>query len=57
MWKASGLCDPKFYGLKKLLEDNVASGEKLGASLYVDIGGEPVVDMYAGFVDEAKTQP
>ncbi|KAJ6099132.1 beta-lactamase [Penicillium canescens] len=57
MSKAGGLCDPKFYGLKKLLEDNVASGEELGASLYVDVGGKLVVDMYAGFMDEAKTQP
>ncbi|CAG8886260.1 unnamed protein product [Penicillium egyptiacum] len=57
MSKATGLCDPKFYGLKKILEDNVASGKELGASLYVNVGGKAVVDMYAGFVDEAKKNP
>ncbi|KOS42364.1 hypothetical protein ACN38_g6724 [Penicillium nordicum] len=56
MSKASGLCDPKFYGLRKILEGNVDSGTELGASLYVNVGGKPVVDMHAGFMDELKTQ-
>lgn len=57
MSKATGLCDPKFSRLKKVLEDNVASGTELGASLYVNVRGRPVVDMCAGFLDETKEQP
>jgi CubicO group peptidase (beta-lactamase class C family) len=37
------------------LEQNVASGEELGASLVLDIDGDIVIDLWGGFRDPART--
>ena len=39
MTGTDGTCDPRFDGVRRLLEQNLASGEELGASLAVDIDG------------------
>jgi len=52
-----GHCDEKFAGLKDILADSVAAGTDLGASFAATVDGEMVVDLWAGSVDEAQTQP
>lgn len=36
----SGTCDPRFDAVRAVLQENIDSGEELGASLYLDIDGE-----------------
>lgn len=52
-----GTCDNRFEAVRAALEDILTSGEELGASLHVDLDGEPVVDLWGGFRDEARTTP
>lgn len=49
--------DPRFAGLRELLEANVASGEELGAAIAVDLDGETLVDLWGGHADVARTRP
>lgn len=49
--------DPRFAGLRDLLEANVASGEELGAAVAVDLDGETLVDLWGGHADVARTRP
>ncbi|KAF4592318.1 hypothetical protein GQ602_002617 [Ophiocordyceps camponoti-floridani] len=57
MAKASGTCDARFDRVRQLLEENVASGSELGASIAVNLDGKLVVDLWAGWTDESRTQP
>lgn len=50
-----GHCDPRFAGVAVALAEEVGSGAELGASLAVDIDGEMVVDIWAGYADAART--
>jgi len=52
-----GTCDEKFENLRSLLQQNVESGEELGASIAVNIDGKDVVDIWGGYVDETRTRP
>jgi CubicO group peptidase (beta-lactamase class C family) len=52
-----GTCDPRFERVRDAFEANLKSGEDLGASAAVYIHGEPVVDIWGGYVDVARTQP
>lgn len=57
MTAVNGSCDPRFEGVRAALEANLVSGEELGASVAVDLGGRTVVDLWGGWRDEAGTQP
>jgi len=52
-----GTCDDRFEGVRAALARNLDSGEELGASLFVDIDGDIVVDLWGGFCDQARTIP
>jgi CubicO group peptidase (beta-lactamase class C family) len=52
-----GTCDVRFEAVRSALARNLDSGEELGASLVLDIGGDVVVDMWGGFRDQARTIP
>jgi CubicO group peptidase (beta-lactamase class C family) len=52
-----GFTTDAFAGVRATLENNLASGADLGASVTVHHKGEVVVDIWGGFVDEAKTTP
>ncbi len=52
-----GFSDAKFDGLKEVSASQLASGEDLGASLALRVDGEPLVDLWGGWLDEAKTTP
>lgn len=53
----SGTCDARFEAVQTALEDRLASGEELGASIYVDVDGEAVVDIWGGFRDVSRSEP
>ena len=53
----AGVCDERFSRVRDVLAANVASGIDIGASAAVYIDGEPVVDIWGGFVDAARTKP
>ncbi len=52
-----GSCQDRFEAVREALEHMLASGEELGASVHVDLDGEPVVDLWGGWRDEARTTP
>ena len=49
------ITDARFEKMGLLLGDTLDSGEDVGASVCVTIGGETVVDIWGGHIDEAKT--
>jgi CubicO group peptidase (beta-lactamase class C family) len=52
-----GTCSSRFDSLRELFAAKLQSGEDLGASLAVNLGGETVVDLWGGWADEARTVP
>ncbi|KAJ5312774.1 hypothetical protein PENANT_c007G04040 [Penicillium antarcticum] len=52
-----GSCNPAFDRLRDLLQERLDSGDELGASLCVNIGGKNVLDIWGGYADAAKTRP
>src|SRR5689334_4431141 len=51
-----GRCDARFAALGEAFRERVASGEELGAALCVQLDGEPVVDLWGGWADLARTR-
>lgn len=47
--------DSRFEAMAELLSGSLDSGDDVGASVSVTIGGETVVDIWGGHTDEAKT--
>lgn len=52
-----GFCDPKFEGVRDLVEERLASGKEIGASLCVNIDGKNILDIWGGHADMEKTRP
>lgn len=52
-----GVCNDRFEPLRELFAAKLESGEDLGASMAVTIDGEMVVDLWGGWVDQARTVP
>jgi CubicO group peptidase (beta-lactamase class C family) len=52
-----GICDDRFAAVRDLLAASLARGTDVGASVAVTLDGEPVVDIWGGWVDEARTRP
>lgn len=57
MAEVQGTCDERFEAVRAALEAQLASGEELGASVFLDLDGETAVDLWGGFRDEARTTP
>ena len=57
MATVSGTCDVRFKVVQEALEENLASGEELGASIALDLDGQLPVDLWGGWRDEARTRP
>lgn len=57
MAEVNGYCAPSFEPLRELLSMNVDSGDDVGASIALVHDGELVVDIWAGWTDEARTTP
>ncbi|MCC6436738.1 MAG: beta-lactamase family protein, partial [Acidimicrobiales bacterium] len=52
-----GTCDARFAAVQDVLADNIARGLDVGASVAVQLDGEPVVDVWAGHADADRTTP
>lgn len=52
-----GRCDDKLSGLKAVIASSVEAGTDVGASVAVSLNGEVVADLWAGHLDEGRTQP
>jgi CubicO group peptidase (beta-lactamase class C family) len=52
-----GTCDSRFEGVRETLAKSLEAGTDVGASVAVLVEGEPVVDIWGGFADEARTEP
>ena len=57
MAEISGSCDTQFSELRDILSANLDSGADVGASVAVMIDGEPVVDMWGGWIDADHSAP
>jgi CubicO group peptidase (beta-lactamase class C family) len=51
-----GFCLPRFEPLRQLFTELIDSGQDLGASLAVTVDGEFALDLWGGWVDEARTR-
>jgi CubicO group peptidase (beta-lactamase class C family) len=52
-----GTCDNRFAGVQEALANSLDAGTDVGASVAVLVEGQPVVDIWGGFVDESRTEP
>ncbi|MEO1321456.1 MAG: serine hydrolase domain-containing protein [Pseudomonadota bacterium] len=52
----SGFCDSRFDGVKTAFEKNFSEHDEIGASVAVSLGGEFIVDLWAGHTDRDGTQ-
>src|SRR5262245_1482623 len=55
--RIEGICDDRFHILYDFFARNLATGEDIGASAAVFIDGEPVVDIWGGYIDKERTRP
>jgi CubicO group peptidase (beta-lactamase class C family) len=53
----SGSCDERFTAVREALRNNFLEHDELGAAVAVAIEGRLVVDIWAGWKDEARTRP
>jgi CubicO group peptidase (beta-lactamase class C family) len=52
-----GHCDERFQAVRDTFEAAFESGAEIGAAVCLVQDGETVVDLHAGFMDEARTKP
>lgn len=52
-----GHCEDRFAGVRAAFEENFTARGELGAALTVLADGVPVVDLWGGWADEARTRP
>lgn len=57
MGNIDGHFAPEFAPLAEALSHAIDAGEECGAAIAIDIDGEPVVDIWGGYADAARTRP
>jgi CubicO group peptidase (beta-lactamase class C family) len=57
MAEVQGMCENRFDGVRKALSASLDSGADVGASVAVFLHGEPVVDIWGGYLDPEHTTP
>ena len=58
MAEVQGHCDARFSKLRNLMEESIASGQDIGASLCINLNGEDnVVDIWGGYANESTKKP
>ncbi|KAI7762061.1 hypothetical protein LZL87_004368 [Fusarium oxysporum] len=55
--KVQGYCDARFSKLRDMMQEFIASGQDIGASLCVNINGEDVIDIWGGYADASTKEP
>lgn len=57
MTALQGHCDPRFQRVYDLLAANIDSGKEVGASIFVNIDGEDVIDLWGGWREREHLTP
>ncbi len=52
-----GWCQPRFNAVRDAFAAALARGDDVGASFAATLDGEPVIDLWGGWADEAQTRP
>ena len=52
-----GTCAPGYELVRQAFADNFAQRDEIGASMAVVVSGQPVVNLWAGWADLARTRP
>jgi CubicO group peptidase (beta-lactamase class C family) len=52
----AGTCDPRFLTVREALCENVARRDELGAAVVVIVEGRPVVELWCGWADSARSR-
>jgi CubicO group peptidase (beta-lactamase class C family) len=52
-----GLCEPRYERAREALSEILAAGAEVGAALAVYVDSRPVVDLWTGHTDAARTRP
>ena len=53
----AGECDPRFEPVRRAFETNLAERGDIGSAVAVTVAGVPVVDLWGGWLDAARTRP
>ena len=51
-----GACDERFWPVREALADNFRRHGELGAAVAIEVDGQPVVDIWAGWMDSARSR-
>ncbi|GGE13867.1 serine hydrolase [Polymorphobacter glacialis] len=57
MTEIHGTTHPRFAAVRDAFAANFTNGSDIGASFAATLEGEPIVDLWAGHADEARTRP
>jgi len=52
-----GQCEARFERVRKVFAENFDKREELGAAVAVTVDGKPVLDLWGGYADKARTRP
>ena len=52
-----GFCDPQFFAVREAIRNQIAAGEEVGVSLFVDLEGRTLIDLWAGWRDPSREHP
>ena len=52
-----GECDPRFERVRRVFAENFDQRGEVGAAIAATVDGRPVVDLWGGFADSARTRP
>src|SRR5258708_31102861 len=55
--KIEGTCDPRFERVREVFADSFANGIEVGAAVAATLDGKPIIDLWGGYADKAKTRP
>jgi len=55
--KIEGSCAEKFRRVRAVFAENFESGGEIGAAVAVTLDGAPLVDLWGGHADQARTRP
>lgn len=57
MTEVHGTCDPAFGIVRERFAENIAAGREIGASLYLNVDGEDVIDLWGGWREREAVTP
>lgn len=57
MIEIKGKCDPRFERVVDLLAQNIEAGREVGASVYLSVGGEELIDIWGGWREQERETP